>query len=301
MDWAVEQWTQFDAWYQKLFRSLHAAVANPDLWLHVVTVGVKILAILVGTHLAVRLARTVIERLVEQRDKGRIAINERRLRTMASLMVNVATYTLYFLAMLLVLGQLGFDLRPILAGAGVVGLAVGFGAQNLVRDVITGFFIIFEDQFAVGDVIQVGQYKGTVIEMGLRVTKIRSWTGEVHIIPNGRITEVTNFSVANALAVVDVGLAYDIDVDKAMRVLREEVLEQAHRELSDLVAKPEVLGVEQFSPSGMMLRVVAECKPNTQSAVARAMRQMIKEAFDRHGIPILQPHMVMVQRTSPQA
>lgn len=157
---------------------------NPDLWLHILTVGIKIVAILVGTHLAVRLARTVIERLVEQRDKGRIALNERRVRTMTSLATNIVTYTLYFLALLLVLGQLGFNLAPILAGAGVVGLAVGLGAQNLVRDVITGFFIIFEDQFAVGDVIQVGQYKGTVIEIGLRVTKIRSWTGEVHIIPN---------------------------------------------------------------------------------------------------------------------
>lgn len=301
MGWAMEQWTQFDAWYQKLFRSLYAAVADPDMWLHVVTTGIKILAILVGTHLAVRLARTVIERLVEQRDRRRIALNERRVRTMASLMANIATYTLYFLAMLLVLGQLGFNLGPILAGAGVVGLAVGFGAQNLVRDVITGFFIIFEDQFAVGDVIQVGQYKGTVIDIGLRVTKIRSWTGEVHIIPNGRITEVTNFSVANALAVVDVNVSYETDVDRAMRVLREEILEEAHRELPDLVAKPEVLGVEQFGPSGMTLRVVAECKPNTQFAVARALRQMIKEGFNRHGIEIPYPHMVMVQRPSPQA
>ncbi|GAB6933784.1 mechanosensitive ion channel family protein [Calditerricola satsumensis] len=301
MDWAVEQWTQWDAWYQKLFRSFYAVVANPDLWLHILTVGIKIVAILVGTHLAVRLARTVIERLVEQRDKGRIALNERRVRTMTSLATNIVTYTLYFLALLLVLGQLGFNLAPILAGAGVVGLAVGLGAQNLVRDVITGFFIIFEDQFAVGDVIQVGQYKGTVIEIGLRVTKIRSWTGEVHIIPNGRITEVTNFSVANALAVVDVGVAYDTDVDKAMRVLREEILEEVQRELPDLVAKPEVLGVEQFRASGMVLRVVAECKPNTQFAVARTLRQRIKEGFDRHGIEIPYPQMVMVQPTSPQA
>ena len=108
---------------------------------------------------------------------------------------------------MLILGQVGLNLGPLLAGAGVLGLAIGFGAQSLVKDVITGFFIIFEDQFGVGDVIQIDQFKGTVEEIGIRVTRIKSWTGEVHIIPNGNIKQVTNFSTYNSIAVVDVSIA----------------------------------------------------------------------------------------------
>jgi small conductance mechanosensitive channel len=162
-------------------------------------------------------------------------------------------------------------------------LAVGFGAQSLVKDVITGFFIIFEDQFAVGDIVQVGSFKGTVEEIGLRVTKIRSWTGEVHIIPNGSITQVTNFSIHNSLAVVDVSISYEEDIDKAMKVLKETI--KSHYETNEnMVAEPEVLGIQQLGASEVVMRITAECKPNTHVAVARELNAEIKKAFDANGM-----------------
>ncbi len=109
----------------------------------------------------------------------------------------------------------------------MLGLAIGFGAQSLVKDIITGFFIVLEDQFAVGDVIQTGQFKGTVDMIGLRTTRIQSWTGEVHIIPNGMINEVTNFSVNNSIAVVDISIAFEEEVDRALDVIRHTMITYA--------------------------------------------------------------------------
>ncbi|MDV2887601.1 mechanosensitive ion channel, partial [Alkalihalophilus pseudofirmus] len=113
----------------------------------------------------------------------------------------------YFIALMMVLSVFGIDAKALIAGAGVVGLAVGFGALSLVKDVISGFFIIFEDQFSVGDHIRVGEFEGNVETIGLRTTKLKSWTGELHILPNGNITEVTNFSVNNSIAVIDIAIA----------------------------------------------------------------------------------------------
>ncbi len=119
---------------------------------------------------------------------------------MVRLLQNVFSYAIYFVAGVMILETLSVDVRGLLAGAGIVGLAVGFGAQNLVKDIITGFFIIFEDQFSVGDYVRVGTFEGTVEEIGLRTTKIKSWTGEINILPNGSIVEVTNFSLHNSVA-----------------------------------------------------------------------------------------------------
>jgi small conductance mechanosensitive channel len=183
----------------------------------------------------------------------------------------------------MILNQFGIRLEPILAGAGVVGLAIGFGAQSLVKDVITGFFIIFEDQFAVGDIVQIGTYKGTVEEIGLRVTKLKSWTGEVHFIPNGTINQVTNFSLNNSIAVVDIGIAYASDIDKALDILRMTVLKNYETNVN-MVKEPQVLGVQTISTSEITLRTTVECKPNMQALVARELYAEVKKAFDAQSI-----------------
>lgn len=204
-------------------------------------------------------------------------------------------YVIYFIALVMILKAISFDVTAILAGAGVVGLAVGFGAQNLVRDIITGFFIIFEDQFNVDDFVRIGTTEGFVDEIGLRTTKIKSWTGELHIIPNGKISEVTNFSVHNSIAVVDVSIAYEENIPQAEQVL-EELLMELPAKYPDMVKTPELLGVQTLGASEVVMRVIAEVIPMSHWNVARGMRKDIKLRLDEKGIEIPFPRLVMYSR-----
>ncbi|MCR2805315.1 mechanosensitive ion channel family protein [Paenibacillus soyae] len=271
-----------------------AAVKNKEMWGAFGIAVLRMTIILVASRVALWILHKSIDRIMLERASKYTASQARRMTTVGKLLRNVTAYIVYFIAIMLVLSEIGINLGPLLAGAGVVGLAIGFGAQSLVKDVITGFFIILEDQFAVGDVIQTGQFKGTVEVIGLRTTKILSWTGEVHIVPNGMINEVTNFSVNNSLAVVDVSVAYESNVDQAMQIITDTMKELKH---DDLVKEPQVLGVQLMNASGVTIRVIAECRPNTHPVVARAINKEMKEAFDRNGIEIPYPRMVTYQRS----
>ncbi|RJX36626.1 mechanosensitive ion channel family protein [Paenibacillus pinisoli] len=254
----------------------------------------RIALIIIISKLIIWLVHKSLDRIVLERASKHSPSQARRMTTVGKLVKNVTTYIMYFIGMLLMLSEVGINLGPLLAGAGVVGIAIGFGAQSLVKDILTGFFIILEDQFAVGDVIQTGTFKGTVEVIGLRTTKILSWTGEVHMIPNGMINEVTNFSVNNTLAVVDVLVAYEAQVDKAMSIISETMSRLEHE---NLVKQPEVLGVQLMSATSVTIRVTGECKPNTHHMVARAMNKAIKDALDRNGIEVPYPRMVTYQRS----
>lgn len=288
---------------QNLIETLYAKVqdyvTDPKIW---VTIGislVKILVIVVVARIAVSIIHATVNQIFKNREGGKLQFEQRRVDTLRVLINNVTSYTIYFLAILLVLKQLSFDLQPVLVSAGVLGLAVGFGAQSLVRDIITGFFIIFEDQFAVGDVVTINNLTGTVQEIGLRITRIRSWTGEVHILPNGTITQVTNFSLQNTLAVVDVSIAYEEDIEHVESVIAE-VARRAKEQMEEIVNDPQVLGVHAFGPSEVIIRVTAECKPNAHHAVTRKLRAMIKSEFDARGIEIPYPKVVTVSQVKEQ-
>ncbi|MWC29096.1 mechanosensitive ion channel family protein [Paenibacillus sp. MMS18-CY102] len=235
-----------------------------------------------------------IDRMMIEREMKQVQ-HTRRVLTVGKLLKNVSSYLIYFVGALLILAEFHVNLAPLLAGAGVLSLAIGFGAQSLVKDIITGFFIILEDQFAVGDVVQTGQFKGTVEMIGLRTTRIKSWTGELHIIPNGMINEVTNFSMNNSLAVVDVAIAYEEDVERALEIMKRTVEGEA-KHLENTVSTPEVLGIQLLGPSQVTLRVIVECLPNTQIGVARELNAAIKKAFDANQIDIPYPRMVTYQR-----
>ena len=279
-----------EQWYDEVI----SALGEGNTWEALGVAVLRIIIILAASRVALWIINKTIDRIMLERAGKHSVSQARRMTTVGKLLRNVTTYIIYFIAFMLVLSEIGIDLGPLLAGAGVVGLAIGFGAQSLVKDIITGFFIILEDQFAVGDVIQTGQFKGTVEVIGLRTTKILSWTGEVHIVPNGMINEVTNFSVNNSLAVVDVSVAYEADVEQAMQIITETMKEMKH---DDLVKEPEVLGVQLMSASAVTIRVIAECKPNTHSIIVRKMNKEMKEAFDRHGIEIPYPRMVTYQKS----
>ncbi|MDO3681621.1 mechanosensitive ion channel family protein [Paenibacillus ehimensis] len=271
-------------------------VSNPELWTGLLFTVIKIVLIYIAGRVIIKVAEKALQHMIMARDKGPIKFDARRSKTIGKLVGNIITYVVNFIMILMILSQFQVNLGPVLAGAGVVGLAIGFGAQSLVKDVITGFFIIFEDQFAVGDVIQVGNYKGTVEEIGLRVTRVKSWTGEVHIIPNGTIAQVTNFSINNSLAVIDVSVTYETDIDFAMKIL-EDTVKTFYDTSVDMVKEPEVLGIHMMGATEITLRITAECKPNQQFGVARKLNAEIKKAFEANGIQIPYPRMITYHRT----
>jgi moderate conductance mechanosensitive channel len=274
-----------------LYENIYQHVTNTEMWIDIGMIALKIIAIIVLSRILISIVQAAVNKVFTHRQGNKLQLDQRRVDTMRVLVNNVAQYAIYFLALLMVLQQMGIDLRPVLVSAGVLGLAVGFGAQSLVRDIITGFFIIFEDQFAVGDYVTINNMTGTVQEIGLRITKLRSWTGEVFIFPNGTINQVTNFSLANTLAVVDVSVAYEEDLDQVESVLKD-ILKQAKTEIPDVVEDPQILGVQALGPSEVVMRIIAECKPNTHTPVSRNLRAMIKTEFIKRGIEIPYPKIM---------
>lgn len=283
--------------FEKYYDSFVAYVTDLNKWETFGIITLKIIVMFIAAKLIVKIASAAVNRVFQQRESGgrfeRLRLDTRRSETMRTLINNIIKYTIYFIAFLNVFTFLGYNPQPLLASAGVLGLAIGFGAQNLVRDVITGFFIIFEDQFAVGDVVTIGKVTGTVQEIGLRVTRIKVWTGEVHIIPNGQITEVTNMSLANSIAVVDISVGYEQDITHVVELLKEAA-PRWKETIEAIVEIPSVLGVERFGPSEVVIRIIAECEATQHAPVMRALRADIKEMFDANGIEIPYPHMVMM-------
>jgi small-conductance mechanosensitive channel len=268
---------------EAFWNKLISDVSDPALWTKLLFILIQIAVIFVVGRVIVRLANKAIEHMMIERKRSPLKFDPRRTNTIGRLIRNVISYAVNFITILLILYQMGVNLAPLLAGAGVLGLAIGFGAQSLVKDVITGFFIIFEDQFAVGDVIQTRTFKGTVEEIGLRVTRIKSLTGEVYIIPNGLIQEVTNYSVYNSVAVIDITVAYEEDTTRALEILKGTT-QEIYETNKDMVKPPEVLGVEGFGLTELVLRVQVECKANTQGAVTRTVKEEVKKALERNKI-----------------
>jgi small conductance mechanosensitive channel len=197
------------------------------------------------------------------------------------------------------LRELGLDITPIIAGAGVVGLAVGFGAQSLIKDVIAGFFIILEGQFGVGDVIKTGEIGGQVERLSLRVTVLRDVnTGAVHFIPNSELKVVSNLTKEWSRVALNVGVTYREDIDRVVRVLERTGQELAADERTGpMIVEPlEVLGVEALGDSQVTLQVVVKTLPHKQAEVARELRKRVKAAFDKEGIEVPYPHRVLLTR-----
>lgn len=222
--------------------------------------------------------------------------DERRVNTLSGLAKSMLKYTIYFVGGVIVLDELGVPTTSILAGAGVLGLAVGFGAQNLVRDVLSGFFILFEDQFAVGDYVKIAGAEGTVQEIGLRVTRVQIWTGEIHIIPNGLIDHVVNYSRSGMGVVIEVAVALEVDLDQAIDIINNVCHEMAEEKSEEVVDEPQVLGVTGLDSSGATIMVFGTVAPMKQWAYGRELRKRIKGAFDHEGIEIPYPHRVLINK-----
>ena len=270
---------------------------NEDTWMAIGEGFLKIIAIMIVAKILIKLGSMAIDNVFKLRTRSPLKTSERREETLAKLLDNVLSYVVYFIAFMMILSVLTIDVKALIAGAGVVGLAVGFGAQSLVKDVISGFFIIFEDQFSVGDHVRIDQFEGTVQAIGLRTTKLKSWTGEVHILPNGSIIQVTNFSLNNSLAIIDISVAYEEDIEKTQKIIRD-LLETMPEKYEALINPPELLGIQNLGPSEIVLRIVAETLPMKHAGVSRDIKRDIKQCLDEHGIEIPYPRMVMYSKNS---
>ena len=213
-------------------------------------------------------------------DEGLDDMSRRRRATMAPIVHSAYSYAVYFGTAVLILASLGFNPMPFLAGAGILGLVVGFGAQALINDVVSGFFILFENTYLVGDAIEAAGAKGTVEAIEFRTTKIRDSDGRLHVIRNGDVKQVVNYSKEYALAVVAVDVTYEADLPQVFAVLREAG-ERLRRENSDVLGETRVDGISAFGLETMTVRTSTKVKPGRHDAAAAAVRLAIKEAFDR--------------------
>ena len=268
---------------------------SQETWVGLGLLSLRIFIIIILATILVKVGKTFINKVFSIKLKGPIRQSERREKTLLRLLENALSYVIYFSAILAILSEFSIDIKGLLAGAGVLGLAVGFGAQSLVKDVITGFFILFEDQFSVGDYVMIGTTVGTVEEIGIRTTKVQAFGGEIHIIPNGSIMEVVNYSIRNSLVVLDIGIAYEMDIDK-IEVLITEFLNNLPDHYEELVGVPTLIGIQNFGPSEVVLRITAETKPVMNFSAARKLRKDLKKFMDENGIEIPYPKMVTYQK-----
>lgn len=262
--------------------------------------GLRIMALLLAAFVITRLAAAVIMRAERDMDVGTgldALERKKRAQTVASLARRAISGLIWACAVLIVLRELDVDITPVLAGAGIVGLAIGFGAQTLVRDVITGFFLIVEDQVRVGDVAIVNGTGGLVEQINLRTIVLRDLEGVVHVFPNGEIKTLANRTKDFSFYVIDLGIEYDADIDQVMELLREAGRElMADAQYAPSILEPvEVLGVDAFNDSSVTIKVRVKTVPLKQWEVGRELRRRIKMVMDRHGVrlpfPQLQLHI----------
>ena len=227
----------------------------------------------------------VINKTLELKGMSKLQITDSRRDTLTEILKKIVKYILYFIGVVVSLELFGINTTSIIATAGVGGLAIGFGAQSLVKDIITGFFILLEDQYTIGDYIQINDKEGVVEELGMRVTKIRDFSGELHIIPNSSIDVVTNRTRGAMRALVKVSIAYEEDIDNALRVM-ESVSNEIASSNKNIVEGPTVLGISEMANSGVVITAIAKTIPMEQWSVERMMRKAYKEAFDKEGIEI---------------
>lgn len=257
---------------------------------------ISITAALIITQLIWRVVSGSIRRYLERTDSdGNTIERSRRVRTLLPLLRLVVRVVLTVMVVLIVLSELGVNIAPLLAGAGVVGIAVGFGAQKLVQDVITGIFILIEDTISLGDVVRIGSLSGVVEGMSIRALKLRDASGNLHSIPFSSVDSVTNMSKDFAFAVFDVGVAYAEDVDRVIGVLEELGADmKAESPWSERITEPlEILGLDRFEASSVVIKARFKTQPLQQWSVMREFNRRMKKRFDADGIEIPFPQMTL--------
>src|ERR1044072_2799199 len=284
--------------------------------------GVSILVIVIVAVIVNRLVRRAVKRTlrglqhggIQERlgavrratpdallETGQLSLrSEQRIEALASVLRSVMSFTIMAIAAVMILGELGVELGPLIAGAGIIGVALGFGSQSLVRDFLSGIFILVEDQFGIGDIVNLdGTTSGVVEAVSLRTTRLRSVDGTVWHVPNGEIRRVGNMSQPWSRALLDVEVAYATDLTRAQQVIGE-VAHAVRAEDKHVLEEPEVWGVEALGAHGIVIRLVVKTTPSEQYRVSRLLRERLKFAFDEEGIEIPFPQQTIWHRSDPR-
>lgn len=256
--------------------------------------GIRILLILFGMWILVMIAKLVGKRIIkiaEDDDPTTENDRERRAKTLAHIFSLMVKTVVTIFGTISILKEIGFDIGPVLAGAGIIGLAVGFGSQSLVKDIVSGFFLIMENQIRVGDVVKIGDISGAVEKITLRIVILRDLEAVVHVIPNGEIKTLSNLTYGWSRAVITVSVAYKENIDRVMEVLKDISSAMAREEQFKAIIKeePTVLGVDSLGESSVNFKVLFKTEPLMQWQVGREFRRRIKNEFDRLGIEIPYP------------
>ncbi len=259
--------------------------------------GIPIVIILVTALITSKIIHTAISKFEKRFDASELMSLEthKRARTITGLLNTTVTVLIYTAAAMMVVTELGIAIGPLLAGAGIAGLAIGFGAQSLVKDVITGFFLLLEDQIRVGDVVEIAGKSGLVEAVNLRTTRLRDVEGKVYIIPNGVIDVVSNFTKDWSRALIEIGVAYKEDVDHVISVLEEvgEFLQKDPAWKDSILEPMTIQGLDSFGDSSVNIRMFFKTVPLKQWDVAREFKLRVKRIFDEKGIEIPFPHVTL--------
>ncbi|HEX2142093.1 MAG TPA: mechanosensitive ion channel family protein [Candidatus Limnocylindria bacterium] len=278
---------------------------NPELALKVAGIALLALVGVWASRVAIRAAVRHVLELRSPQDEGLMTgIDfERRVQTLQTLGVRVVAGVILTVAALMAISLFGVSIAPAIAGLGVVGIAVGLGAQTLIKDWLSGIFIVLENQYSVGDVVQIAGVDGVVEDFSLRRTVLRNLDGTVHSVPNGNITVASNMTRGWARVNLDISVAYDTDIDRATRVIDRvgQALADDPEWRDRLIEAPSVQRVNALGDSAVALKILGQVRPAQQWAVAGELRKRILAAFAAEGIEIPYPHQVMISRTQPSA
>lgn len=266
-----------------------------DLGDWVIKSGPRVLLVFVLMLVGVKVSQIISARLFGRRRPEADQEYKKRADTLSSVIRHLLNVTIVLTAVIMILGEFGVKIAPILAAAGIVGVAVGFGAQHLVRDLISGFFILLEDQIRVGDVVQIAGKGGLVEKTTLRMTILRDLAGNVHYVRNGEIDVVTNMTKEYSRYIFDIGVAYREDVDEVIEVIKQvdEDLRNDPHFSGDILEPIEILGLDQFANSAVVIKARTKTKPIRQWAVGREFNRRLKKKFDEQDIEIPFPHVTL--------
>ena len=260
--------------------------------------GIKIISIVIIMYLSIKIGKYLIKKAVDKQVKSNAALSldPQRAKTLGGVIKSILKYSVYFLGITSILSVLFGGISFTFASIG--GVALGLGSQSLIKDFINGFFILFEDQFGIGDYVTIGNFSGIVQTIGIRTTIIKDFTGDIHSIPNGMISEVTNHSRGNTRFIVDVDIAYEEDIDNAINAIKE-CCDKFQKEHEDFINEPiEVSGVSALAASSVTIRTVGRTKPLTQWKMENELRKAIKITLDENGIEIPYPKTQLININS---
>lgn len=252
----------------------------------VIIVAVMVILWIVIGFIVNRIMKIVVRKAL------RVKKNGARAETVSKLLISIIRYVVWFIVILLILSEMNVNVTPFLASAGVIGLAVGFGAQEIVRDFISGFFIIFEGSFNVGDIVEVDGFKGKVLSLGLRTTVIENWLGERKIINNGNIGSVINFSKNDTTAVIDFGVGYDTNLEKLSKIM-ELFMDEINEKYEEIIEPAQFLGVTELADSSINMRIICKTPPMQHFQLQRNIRKDLVELFNENQIEIPFPQVVV--------